>query len=126
VLLHASYPYVREQGYLAAIYPNVYADLGLAVPYVAANIPALLRDAFALTPTSKLLFSTDAYSFPTSSGSLARWGRRGLAHGAGGDGSSIGALASDEGARASRVTSSAATPPRLYGLPWPVVRVALR
>ena len=41
VLLHASYPYVREQGYLAAIYPNVYADLGLAVPYVAANIPAL-------------------------------------------------------------------------------------
>jgi predicted TIM-barrel fold metal-dependent hydrolase len=40
VLLHASYPYVRELGYLAAIYANVYADVGLAIPRLAAEIPA--------------------------------------------------------------------------------------
>jgi len=118
VLLHASYPYVREQGYLAAIYPNVYADLGLAVPYVAANIPALLRDAFALAPTSKLLFSTDAYSIPDIFWIAARWGRRGLATVLG-EMIELGALASDEalGIAGDVLGGNAA---RLYGLPWPV------
>ncbi len=118
VLLHASYPYVREQGYLAAIYPNVYADLGLAVPYVAANIPALLRDAFALAPTSKLLFSTDAYSIPDIFWIAARWGRRGLATVLG-EMIELGAVAPDEalGIAGGILGGNAA---RLYGLPWPV------
>ena len=118
VLLHASYPYVREQGYLAAIYPNVYADLGLAVPYVAANIPALLRDAFALAPTSKLLFSTDAYSVPDIFWIAARWGREGLGTVLG-EMIELGALATDEALEIARsiLGGNAA---RLYGLPWPV------
>jgi hypothetical protein len=118
VLLHASYPYVREQGYLAAIYPNVYADLGLAVPYVAANIPALLREAFALAPTSKLLFSTDAYSIPDIFWIAARWGRRGLATVLG-EMIELGALTSDEalGIAGDVLGGNAA---RLYGLSWPV------
>ncbi len=118
VLLHASYPYVREQGYLAAIYPNVYADLGLAVPYVAANIPALLREAFALAPTSKLLFSTDAYSIPDIFWIAARWGRKGLATVLG-EMVELGALTSDEalGIAGDILGGNAA---RLYGLPWPV------
>ena len=118
VLLHASYPYVREQGYLAAIHPNVHADLGLAVPYVAANIPALLRDALALAPTSKLLFSTDAYSIPDIFWIAARWGRRGLGvvlH----EMIGLGALAADEALDVARqiLGGNAA---RLYGLPWSV------
>ena len=28
VLLHGSYPYTREAGYLASVYPNVYLDFG--------------------------------------------------------------------------------------------------
>ena len=28
VLLHSSYPYTREAGYLASVYPNVFVDLG--------------------------------------------------------------------------------------------------
>lgn len=28
VLLHSSYPYTREAGYLTAVYPNVYLDFG--------------------------------------------------------------------------------------------------
>ena len=79
VLLHAGYPYIRELGYLASLYSNVWLDVGLAVPYVTIDIPALWRQTLALTATSKILFSTDAYSIPDIYWLAARWGRRGLA-----------------------------------------------
>jgi hypothetical protein len=78
VLLHAGYPYVRELSYLAAVHPNVHMDLGLAVPYLATDVPAVFRQALSLAPTSKLLFSTDAYSIPEIYWLAARWGRWGL------------------------------------------------
>jgi len=79
VLLHASYPYVRELGYLASLYSNVWMDLGLAIPFATVDIPAIWRQAFSLTPISKVLFSTDAYSIPDIYWLAARWGRWGLA-----------------------------------------------
>ncbi|MCB0121414.1 MAG: amidohydrolase family protein [Caldilineaceae bacterium] len=79
VLLHAAYPYVRELGYLAAIYSNVWIDMGLAIPHVSSEIPAIWRQVLGLTPTSKVLFSTDAYSIPEIFWLAARWGRQGLA-----------------------------------------------
>jgi predicted TIM-barrel fold metal-dependent hydrolase len=78
VLLHASYPYVRELGYLAAIYPNVWADVGLAIPHLAAEIPTVLRQLFGLTPTSKVVYSSDASQIPELFWLAARWGRRAL------------------------------------------------
>jgi hypothetical protein len=78
VMLHASYPYVRELGYLASLYANVWLDLGLAVPYVSVDIPAVCRQALSLTPVTKVLFSTDAYSIPEIFWLAARWGRWGL------------------------------------------------
>lgn len=79
VLLHASYPYVRELGYLASLYSNVWMDLGLAVPFATVDIPSVWRQALSLTPVSKILFSTDAYSVPDIYWLAARWGRWGLA-----------------------------------------------
>lgn len=79
VLLHASYPYVRELGYLASIYSNVWMDMGLAIPLATVDIPAVWRQALGLTPTSKISFSTDAYSIPEIYWLAARWGRWGLA-----------------------------------------------
>jgi len=79
VLLHASYPYVRELGYLASLYSNVWMDLGLAIPFATVDIPSVWRQALSLTPTSKILFSTDAYSVPDIYWLAARWGRWGLA-----------------------------------------------
>jgi predicted TIM-barrel fold metal-dependent hydrolase len=78
VLLHASYPYVRELGYLASLYSNVWMDLGLAIPYATIDIPSVWRQALSLTPFSKILFSTDAYSVPEVFWLAARWGRWGL------------------------------------------------
>ncbi len=79
VLLHAGYPYVRELGYLAAVYPNVWIDMGLAIPHLTVEIPTIWRQVLALTPTSKVLFSTDAHSIPEIFWLAARWGRQGLA-----------------------------------------------
>ncbi len=119
VLLHASYPYVRELGYLAAVHANVYADLGLAVPYLAADIPAMLRQMLALAPSSKLVFSTDASSVPDIFWLGARWGRWGLRTvleelvG-------LGALAVGEAVdAASQILGGNAA--RLYGVTWPAV-----
>ena len=117
VLLHASYPYVRELGYLAAIYPNVYADVGLAIPQLAAEIPTMLRQLLGLTPSTKVVYSSDASQIPELFWLAARWGRRGLAMVLG-ELITLGALDGDEAlAVARRVLGGNAA--GIYGLPWP-------
>ncbi|KXN86685.1 Protein fluG [Leucoagaricus sp. SymC.cos] len=65
VLLHSSYPFTREAGYLAAIYSNVYLDYGEVFPVVSAKgQKAILSQLLELTPTNKLLFSTDGHYWP--------------------------------------------------------------
>lgn len=65
VLLHSSYPYTREAGYLASVYPNVYLDLGEVYSMVSKDAEiSILRQAMELTPTSRLLWSTDGHFHP--------------------------------------------------------------
>jgi uncharacterized protein len=63
VLLHC-YPYHRQAGWLAQVYPHVYVDVGLAVAQVGARADALLGEFCELTPFGKLLFSTDGFALP--------------------------------------------------------------
>jgi uncharacterized protein len=63
MLLH-NYPYHREAGYLAQVFPNVYADLGLATHNVGSRAPDVLAEALELVPLRKFLFSSDAYGLP--------------------------------------------------------------
>jgi uncharacterized protein len=58
VLLHC-YPFVREAGWLAHVYPNVYFDLSLTIPHVSQPARAL-TEALELAPVSKLLYASDA------------------------------------------------------------------
>jgi hypothetical protein len=117
VLLHASYPYVRELSYLAAIYPNVHADVGLAIPHLAAEVPTMLRQLLALAPATKVVYSSDASQIPELYWLAARWGRRGL-------GTvldelvALGALDGDEALGVGRrvLGGNAAG---IYGVPWP-------
>jgi hypothetical protein len=62
VLLHC-YPFVREAGWLAHVYANVYLDLSLTIPFVARG-PEMVREALELAPVSKLLYGSDAARTP--------------------------------------------------------------
>lgn len=77
VLLHC-YPYVREAGYLANIYSNVYVDVSLSVPLTGAGTSARFAEALELAPTSKVLFATDSHSIPELFYIAALHGRRAL------------------------------------------------
>ena len=63
MLLH-NYPYHRETGYLAQVFPHVYADLGLATHNVGSRAPEVLAEALELVPLRKFLFSSDAFGLP--------------------------------------------------------------
>lgn len=77
VLLHASYPYMREAGYLASMYPQVYLDFGLAVPFLSvAGMRNTIRQLLELIPTTKLMYSSDAHSIPELYYLGAKWGRQ--------------------------------------------------
>ena len=78
VLLHTGYPYVRSLAYLAAMFPNVYADMGEAILFAAGEATELTRELLGLAPASKILFSTDASLVPELYWVGARLGRRAL------------------------------------------------
>ena len=77
VLLHC-YPFVREAGWLAHVYGNVWFDLSLTIPHVSR--PAeMLRQALELAPVSKLLYASDASGTPELYLLAAMWWREALA-----------------------------------------------
>jgi predicted TIM-barrel fold metal-dependent hydrolase len=63
VLLHC-YPYHRQAGWLAQVFPHVSVDIGLTVGQVGARADAVLAEFCELAPFAKLLFSTDGYALP--------------------------------------------------------------
>ncbi len=63
MLLHC-YPYHRQAGYLAQVFPHVYLDVGLAVNYVGARAAAVVAESLELAPFHKTLYSSDAYGLP--------------------------------------------------------------
>jgi hypothetical protein len=78
VLLHTGYPYVRSLAYLAAMFPNVYADMGEAILFAAGEATEITRELVGLAPATKILFSTDASLVPELYWVGARLGRRAL------------------------------------------------
>ncbi|MCE7873641.1 amidohydrolase [bacterium CPR1] len=77
VLLHASYPFAREAGFLASVYPNVYLDFGLAVPFLSVRgMVEAVAMLLELGPLSKLTWSSDASRISELFYLGALWGRR--------------------------------------------------
>lgn len=80
VLLHAGYPYHRQAGFLASVYPNVVVDFGLAVPFLSvAGMREVVSGLLELAPVTRLVYSSDASRIPDLFYLGARWGRRMLA-----------------------------------------------
>jgi predicted TIM-barrel fold metal-dependent hydrolase len=80
VILHAGWPFCREAGYLAAVYPQVYVDFGLVVPLLSrVGMRAALRQLLEAAPASKIMYSSDAHSIPELYWLGARYGRETVA-----------------------------------------------
>ena len=62
-LLHC-YPYHREAAYLCSVFPNVYMDLSLTIPFAGLEGGRAMREALGLCPSSKLLYASDASRYP--------------------------------------------------------------
>jgi predicted TIM-barrel fold metal-dependent hydrolase len=59
VLLHSSYPYTRDAGYLTAVYANVFLDFGEVFPFVSASgQSAVVQQVLELAPTNKIMWSS--------------------------------------------------------------------
>lgn len=63
VVLH-TYPYTRQAGWLASLYPNVFFDLSLAIPLTAHAAENLVSQALELAPWSQLLYASDGFVGP--------------------------------------------------------------
>lgn len=60
MLLHC-YPYHRNAGYLAQVFPHVYFDVGLGVNYTGAASSRVVAESLELAPFTKILYSSDAW-----------------------------------------------------------------
>lgn len=61
MLLHC-WPFQRQAAYLAAVFEQVYLDVGLTLHHVGpGRAAAVLAEATEITPFRKLLYSSDAY-----------------------------------------------------------------
>ena len=77
VLLHC-YPFVRQAGWLAHVYGNVFLDVSLTIPHVW-RAAEMVREALELAPVSKLLYASDAARTPELYHLAARGWRDALA-----------------------------------------------
>jgi predicted TIM-barrel fold metal-dependent hydrolase len=62
-LLHC-YPFIREAGYLAQVYPHVYLDTGAAAHWTGLSSATIVAQSVEMAPMSKVLFSSDAFGLP--------------------------------------------------------------
>jgi uncharacterized protein len=78
VLLHMAYPYAREAAFMAAVWPQVYLDLSLALPFLGPGAVPPLIEILSLAPSSKLMYASDVGALPELFALSALWGRAAL------------------------------------------------
>jgi hypothetical protein len=61
VLLLHNYPFHRQAGYLAQVFPHVFVDVGLATHHAGRRGGSLIAETLEITPFGKFLYSSDAF-----------------------------------------------------------------
>ena len=113
-ILHMAYPYFREAAFMAAVWPQVFVDLSLALPFLGPAIAPAFAEMLSLAPASKLLYGSDVGGLPELFPMCADWGRAALGEALGWL-IARGALTLDEARDAARRVLSG-TAVALYGL----------
>jgi predicted TIM-barrel fold metal-dependent hydrolase len=75
VILHMAYPYFREAAFMTAVWPQVWLDLSLALPFLGAGVAGPLIEILALAPATKLMYGSDVRGLPELFAISADWGR---------------------------------------------------
>jgi hypothetical protein len=78
VILHMSYPYVREAAFMASVWPHLYVDLSLAIPFLGPAAALPLVEMLSLAPSTKLLYGSDVSGLPELFSLSADWARAAL------------------------------------------------
>ncbi|WP_432877874.1 amidohydrolase family protein [Kribbella sp. CA-245084] len=63
MLLHC-YPYIREAGILAQLFPHVWLDTSSAVSHTGPSSETLVRQSLEIAPMHKVLYASDAFGLP--------------------------------------------------------------
>ncbi|TCC30834.1 amidohydrolase family protein [Kribbella speibonae] len=63
MLLHC-YPYIRQAGILAQLFPHVWLDTSCAVSHSGPSSQTLVRESLEMAPMHKLLYASDAFGLP--------------------------------------------------------------
>ncbi|KAI0312031.1 amidohydrolase-domain-containing protein, partial [Amylostereum chailletii] len=67
VLLHSSYPYTRDAGYLCSAYANVWLDFGEVFAMISTEGSRdVIRQILEVAPTNKIMWSSDGHWWPES------------------------------------------------------------
>lgn len=75
VVLHMAYPYMREAAFMTTVWPQVYLDLSLALPFLGPAAVGPLVEILGLAPATKLLYGSDVGALPDLFVLAADWGR---------------------------------------------------
>ncbi|HEX6446278.1 MAG TPA: amidohydrolase family protein [Streptosporangiales bacterium] len=79
ILLLHNYPFHRNAGYLAAMFPHVWFDVGLATMFTGARSATVVAESLELAPFGKILYSSDAWGLAELHHLGALFWRRGMA-----------------------------------------------
>ena len=63
MLLHC-YPYIREAGILAHLFPHVWMDTSLAISHTGPSAETVVRQSLEIAPMHKVLYASDAFGLP--------------------------------------------------------------
>jgi len=66
VLIHGSYPWTEELGFLAMSRPNVFAEISLFNIFTPLQVTQRLVQLLELVPTDRIMFGTDGHEEPES------------------------------------------------------------
>lgn len=78
VLVHGGYPYCTEGGYLTSIYPDVYLDFSLMIPWSSAGVARRIHQTLESAPLAKVMYGSDGIACPEIHWIGAIVGRRAL------------------------------------------------
>jgi hypothetical protein len=78
VLVHGGYPYCTEAGYLTSVFPDVYLDFSLMIPWASIGVASRMLQTLESAPIGKVMFGSDGIICPETHWLSAILGRRAL------------------------------------------------